>query len=63
MRAISEWLNNVAGDGRATAAPARSVRPLGEAELDRIAAAGGSKNGGLGSGGGSGAQILNLQPN
>ena len=63
MRAIIEWLNNAGSDGRALATSARSVRPLGEAELDRVAAAGGSKNGGLASGGGISTQKLILQPN
>jgi hypothetical protein len=48
MRAISEWLNNSGSNDRANTIPASSVRSLGEAELDRVAAAGGSKGGSLG---------------
>ena len=63
MRAVFEWLNNSGSNDRANATPVRPVRPLGEAELDDVAAAGGSKGGGLGSGGGSSgsAQTSTLQ--
>jgi hypothetical protein len=53
MRTISRWLAHIGGEHR-MAPPASPGRWLSEAELDQVAAAGGSKNGGLGSGGGSG---------
>jgi hypothetical protein len=62
MRAISEWLNNSGSNDRANTIPASSVRPLGEAELDRVAAAGGSKGGSLGGAGGCGGSSRPLTP-
>lgn len=63
MRAILEWLNNIGSDGRTSATSAKLVRPLREAELDHVAAAGASKGGGLGSGGGGSAQNFIAQQN
>jgi hypothetical protein len=51
MRAIAQWLVGV--DRAANAASARSARTLGDSELDQVAAAGGPRSAGAGSGGGN----------
>jgi hypothetical protein len=56
MRTISQWLKDVASDRHATAALAPTgPTVLSAAELDQVAAAGGTAGSSLGSGEGSGS--------
>ena len=54
MRTVTQWLMSVGTNRTATTASPEAVRTVSKAELDHVAAAGGSGTGGFGGGGGAG---------